>query len=690
LRSLEEAKKRHGSFVSLVKVDVRLSAAANARSYYAEGKAAKEKESKTLLAAEHAIKRAEQLVAESAAKHLAAASTVKSIRIARKPQWFERFFWFITTEGLLCVAGRNAQDNEQLVKKYLRSQDVYVHADTHGAASVILRSRSSDPTAVLLPPVSLIQAGQYCICLSTAWQAHATTAAWWVPASAVSKTAPSGEYIGTGSFMVRGRKTFLPPSKLELGVVVLFKVDESCTEAHLNDRRVKGGGGDVLDDVVSSMMGQGEDINAVVGGGGLTSSPPLSTKTPAKMKETLNTVTTQTFAGKASQKPQQSSATTSSKNKNGSGKGNKAMKTNDTNNDSSKGDRASSSNASSSLTSSIASVRGKKGKAKKAAKKYADQDDEDRIIAMRAMGHKNHQPLPPPLANAPLLQAGVALSKSIKIDAVDDDDDDDDDDNEEEVDERKGFEEEEEEEVVDEVLEKAVDDEDHPTDFLGEEENVDFAITDKEVTQSEEIEIPASGDIGLSVTPSSHVLETVDDKDDADIESKNPSSSSSSSSSSSVLTSKQTNTNVNEDDDTAALEGNNIGSGSGSSGGEQETRSLATLVSVPLPTDTLMFAVPMLAPWSVALQCKFRAKLVPGPLKKGKAGQAVLHEFIRQTKQLGAGQGPDGTTVTKREADLLKALGDTEIVQCIAGQCKIVLTNVNGGGGSKGGGGGRK
>ena len=146
---------------------------------------------------------------------------------------------------------------------------------------------------------------------------------------------------------------------------------------------------------------------------------------------------------------------------------------------------------------------------------------------------------------------------------------------------------------------------------------------------------------------------------------------------------------MNEDDHTVALEGNNSGSGSGSSGGEQETRSLATLVSVPLPTDTLMFAVPMLAPWSVALQCKFRAKLVPGPQKKGKAGQAVLHEFIRQTKQLGAGQGPDGTTVTKREADLLKALGDTEIVQCIAGQCKIVLTNVNGGGGSKGGGGGK-
>ena len=118
-----------------------------------------------------------------------------------------------------------------------------------------------------------------------------------------------------------------------------------------------------------------------------------------------------------------------------------------------------------------------------------------------------------------------------------------------------------------------------------------------------------------------------------------------------------------------------VASGSGGGGGEQEIKSLATLVAMPLPTDALMFGVPMLAPWSVALQCKFRVKLVPGPLKKGKAGQAVLHELGRQAKLSGAGQGPDGTTVTKREADLLKALGDTEIVQCIAGNCKIALTS---------------
>jgi hypothetical protein len=36
--------------------------------------------------------------------------------------------------------------------------------------------------------------------------------------------APSGEYLTTGSFMIRGKKNFLAPHSLELGLAVLFAV----------------------------------------------------------------------------------------------------------------------------------------------------------------------------------------------------------------------------------------------------------------------------------------------------------------------------------------------------------------------------------------------------------------------------------------------------------------------------------
>ena len=51
------------------------------------------------------------------------------------------------------------------------------------------------------------------------------TAAYWVRPDQVSKTAPSGEYLTVGSFMIRGKKNFLPPSTLIMGFGFLFKLE---------------------------------------------------------------------------------------------------------------------------------------------------------------------------------------------------------------------------------------------------------------------------------------------------------------------------------------------------------------------------------------------------------------------------------------------------------------------------------
>ena len=56
----------------------------------------------------------------------------------------------------------------------------------------------------------------------------------------VSKTAPTGEYLTTGSFMIRGKKNYLPPSHLIMGVGFLFRLDETSVGNHKNERRIKG------------------------------------------------------------------------------------------------------------------------------------------------------------------------------------------------------------------------------------------------------------------------------------------------------------------------------------------------------------------------------------------------------------------------------------------------------------------
>lgn len=144
--------------------------------------------------------------------------------------WFEKFNWCLTREGVLVLSGRDAHQNEILVKRYLRKShgDVYVHADLHGAPSCIVRNPRKGRE---ISPESLREAGIMTVCRSSAWTSKVVTSAWWVQADQVSKTAPTGEYLPTGSFMIRGKKNFLPPCRLELSFGYIFKIDETLPSA---------------------------------------------------------------------------------------------------------------------------------------------------------------------------------------------------------------------------------------------------------------------------------------------------------------------------------------------------------------------------------------------------------------------------------------------------------------------------
>lgn len=89
---------------------------------------------------------------------------------------------------------------------------------------------------MLIPPMSLQQAGTACVCRSKAWESKIVTSAWWVYPNQVSKSAPTGEYLTTGSFMIRGKKNYLPPVSLVFGFGFLFKLEESCVDQHKGER----------------------------------------------------------------------------------------------------------------------------------------------------------------------------------------------------------------------------------------------------------------------------------------------------------------------------------------------------------------------------------------------------------------------------------------------------------------------
>ncbi|KAI1707999.1 nuclear export mediator factor Nemf [Ditylenchus destructor] len=208
-----------------VDIDIGLTADQNVRKYFGEKKSASVKQYKTVSASSKALKSA-QLKMKSTVDQ---AKTRSSHMIhARKRFWFEKFYWFISSDSYLIIAGRDAQQNELLVKRYLRAGDIYVHAEIAGAASVIIRNRNNKEDAP--PPRTLNEAGTMAICFSTAWEAKVVINAWWVRHDQVSRTAQTGEYLPSGSFMIRGKKNFLPSCQLQLGFGLLFRLDDEALE----------------------------------------------------------------------------------------------------------------------------------------------------------------------------------------------------------------------------------------------------------------------------------------------------------------------------------------------------------------------------------------------------------------------------------------------------------------------------
>ena len=139
----------------------------------------------------------------------------KKIIKNKNVEWFERFRWFITTEGEIAVAGKDARTNEQVVKKYLKANDRYAHADIHGAPSVVVKNVNG----VQPSESSMLEACNFSLSYSKAWGARVSGGhSFWVDNDKVSKTPNTGEFLAKGSFVIRGKRNW--NRNLELNVAI--------------------------------------------------------------------------------------------------------------------------------------------------------------------------------------------------------------------------------------------------------------------------------------------------------------------------------------------------------------------------------------------------------------------------------------------------------------------------------------
>jgi predicted ribosome quality control (RQC) complex YloA/Tae2 family protein len=134
--------------------------------------------------------------------------------IPLKKLWYHRFRWFVTSDDAIVLGGRDASQNEELVKKYLGGQDLFVHADVHGASVVIVKGKTE----------RMDEVAQFAASYSGAWRSgHFSADVYSALPSQVSKTPESGEFVSRGSFIVRGERTYYRNVPLAIAIGLMLE-----------------------------------------------------------------------------------------------------------------------------------------------------------------------------------------------------------------------------------------------------------------------------------------------------------------------------------------------------------------------------------------------------------------------------------------------------------------------------------
>lgn len=191
-----------------LKLDWRKGAQENAAGYYLLAKELAKKEE----GARKAIAETEEELAKAVKEGERAAAEKKAPAMRRRKEWHEKFRWFYTSGERLVLAGRDAKQNDLLVGKIMKDEDLFFHADIQGAPATILADgkRASGQEKK--------EAAQFAASHSSAWKTGAAGVdVYAVGKSQLSKHA-SGGFVGQGGFAIKGEREWFRGTPLGLAV----------------------------------------------------------------------------------------------------------------------------------------------------------------------------------------------------------------------------------------------------------------------------------------------------------------------------------------------------------------------------------------------------------------------------------------------------------------------------------------
>jgi hypothetical protein len=96
----------------------------------------------------------------------------------------------------------------------------------------------------------------------------------------------------------------------------------------------------------------------------------------------------------------------------------------------------------------------------------------------------------------------------------------------------------------------------------------------------------------------------------------------------------------------------------------QDISEIDKLTGIPHRNDALLFAIPMLAPYSTIQSYKYKVKITPGTQKRGRVQKTIKDLFMKIGKE------------SKLETQYIKSIPDNEMTMVLVNNCKVTAAGL--------------
>ena len=192
-------------------LDLNKSIEENASDYFEKAKKIKKKMKGAQDALKKSLKKLKELEAKKE-KYDKEEEKGKKLK-ERKKEWYEKFRWFLSSDGFLVIGGRDATSNEIVIKKHTEKNDLVFHTDMAGSPFFVIISKNKK-----ISQSTIKETADATCTFSRAFKlGMQTTDVFYVSPEQVSKKAKSGEFLVKGAFMIYGKTNYIE-NKVNLAV----------------------------------------------------------------------------------------------------------------------------------------------------------------------------------------------------------------------------------------------------------------------------------------------------------------------------------------------------------------------------------------------------------------------------------------------------------------------------------------